>query len=359
MMTGGGTGGHMFPLIAVARELEEISYTAGFQIRFILVGPEMKKDISREDHFIYRHLITGKLRRYLSFKTILDIFKTIIGFIQAFYYMLLYKPDIIFSKGGYGSFPTVVIGWLFRIPVISHESDSVPGAANRLLSIFSKKIIVSFPGEYDSLPNKKIEYIGNPMRQMDKGIKSDALKEFSLIPDKPTLLIIGGSQGSHQINMLVQDILPELTDKYQIIHQVGKNKLPELDKEFKNYHMYEFLNENGMKNAYAAADLVISRAGAGSIFEIAMTGKPSILIPLKHDPSNHQKENAKRYAEAGACIVLDPRKVLPRTLLENINDLMNNQDKRDKMSKAAKAFAKPDAAKKIAEFILNYSGYEK
>lgn len=361
MMTGGGSGGHIFPLVAVARELKKISQNENTAFNFVFVGPLMNKGMFKEEGFTAKHLITGKLRRYMSLHIFLDAGKLFIGFFQAFYYILATRPKLVFSKGGYGSFPTVVMGRLLGIPVISHEADKVPGLANKILAAFSNKIVVSFPGEYPEFDASKIIHVGNPVRDMHNGKKENAIKKFSLDPKRPVVLAIGGSQGAAQINDLVLDILPELTKKYEIIHQTGRRNadiekrsqeiLPAENKGF--YRSYDFLNEAMMQNAYIASDIIISRAGAGSIFEIALVGKPSILIPLKRDPSGHQKKNAEEYERSGACISLVSSEATPELLLENIRSLFNNQEKRERMSKAAKEFSRPDAAEKIAKLILD------
>jgi UDP-N-acetylglucosamine--N-acetylmuramyl-(pentapeptide) pyrophosphoryl-undecaprenol N-acetylglucosamine transferase len=279
------------------------------------------------------------------------------------------SPDLIFSKGGYGSLPVSFAGWLLLVPIILHESDAEPGLANRILSRLSIEIFVSFPIENTSFfPSDKMVYVGNPIRSdLLTGSREKAKELFSLKLDKPILLIMGGSQGSERINDLILNILPKLLKNFEVIHQTGIKNFERVKNEAKAslyaeeksnlseyYHPIAFFNEEELKHAYKVSDLIISRAGSGSIFEIAAIGKPSILIPLPESAQNHQVKNAYSYSEKGACIVIEEVNLRPNFFLEEIRLLLANKEKIEFMSQAAKLFAKNSSARIIAEYIIEY-----
>jgi len=364
LFTGGGTGGHIFPIIAVIRELKKE------KLDLFYIGPkdEISQIFLSKEGVKIKTILTGKLRRYFDFKTffqnIIDIFKFPIGFLQAFFYIFFLKPDLILSKGGYGSLSPTLAGFLLKKPIFLHESDIISGQANRLLAKFSLKIFVSFL-ETEGLPADKIILAGNPIRrELLSGSKERAKEIFNLTGEKPIILIFGGSQGSQRINHLIFQILPEILMEFELIHQLGSQNF----KEFKNstelklnnfpelkkyYHPFPFLDEEKLRDAYSVCDLIISRAGSGSIFEISAIGKPSILIPLQESAQNHQLKNAQSYAKNGACLVLEEKDLISLILLEKLKKLMAEFQELEKMEKSAKEFARPEAGKLIAQYILN------
>ena len=365
VLTGGGTGGHITPLISVYRELIKLARKKEIELKFIYIGPTRNsKGLFSADGIKVWPLFTGRFRRYITPKSIIlncvDIFKVAFGFLQATTYLICFRPNIMFSKGGYGSFPTTVVAWLLKIPVVIHESDSIPGATNRFLSEFAKKIIVSFPGKYKQLPNKKIVELGTPLRDMFGIGKKESKKLLNLEDIEPIIFVTGASQGAEQINQLIFKNLENLIKKYEIIHQVGDKNYKKVKQQteklsFYNsnrYHIYPYLNEKKMIAAYVAADLVISRASSTNIFEIAVLGKPSILIPLPTSSAGHQLKNAQIYEEAGACIVLNPFSVTANQLLNIVNQLIADEQRLQTMSEAALLFSKPNAAQDIAKLIL-------
>lgn len=365
LLAGGGSGGHAFPLVAVARKLKKISNTRGYgQIEFLFIGPDAySKAIFKKEGIPSRVILAGKLRRYLSLETFLDILMLPISLIQAYWHVFWFMPDIIFAKGGYGSASSVFIGWLFRIPIIIHESDITPGLANKILSNFAKKIIVSFERTTSFFPKNKTIVAGNPIRErLFSIVPENPKKVIKIKSDKPILFIMGGSQGAKQINDLVLLALPEFLKKYEIIHQCGKESYETLHKgafleikdkeERKSYHLYAMLDELEMASAYNIADVIISRAGSGSIFEIAAAGKPSVLIPYAGSAGDHQEKNAEVYTSEGAAIMLGDKNLMPHMVLSEVDRIIDNPEKAKEMSEAALRFAKPQAAQKIAEEIL-------
>jgi len=374
LFTGGGTGGHVFPIIALARQLKQI-YTQsitpigpGKETRFqmFFLGPNgfAKKPLKKEG-IRTRIILAGKLRRYFSIWTILDFLKMPIGLLQSLWYLYIWMPDVIFSKGGYGSMPVVLVGWLYRIPILVHESDTIPGLANRWAAKFSKRIALSFASAKEYFPLEKTALVGNPVRSeiiqicllTDEKMKEEAKGIFGLVGQKPVIFILGGSQGAQKINEFILQILPQLLGKYEIIHQCGPKNLQQIEKAIKQspspaYHFFPFLNENQMGAAYLLADLVISRAGAGSIFETAACAKPSILIPIPQAASDHQRKNAFAYAQAGATVVLEQANLTSNLFLSKISQILDNPELAQKMSQSAKNFYEPGAAQKIAEELL-------
>jgi len=381
IFTGGGTGGHIFPIIAVARELTNI-YLQKTQLAsgnskkenlelFYLgpkseIGPEAEMLLKQEGIKI-KYILAGKLRRYFGievvFQNIIDIFKTPIGILQSFSFLFWKAPDLIFSKGGYGSFPVVFSGKLLGIPIFLHESDIEPGLANKKIGKYASIIFISFPNT-GFFPAKKMVLSGNPIRrELLEGSIDDAKKLFQLTSSKPVILIIGGSQGAQKINDLVLNILPKLLENFEIIHQTGSKNFKEVEsgadvminKDLKKYyHPFPFLEEKNLKHALAVCDLIVSRAGSGSIFEIAALEKPSILIPLSGSAQNHQIKNAYAYAENRAAIVMEEISLTPHFFLQTIKNILENQKEMENIKKAAKNFSKPDAAKKIANYIMDY-----
>jgi len=283
-------------------------------------------------------------------------------------------PDLIFSKGGYGSFPVTLWGIIFFIPTYTHESDFIPGLANHLIGRFCKKIFISFEGTKQYFPLKKTILIGNPIREdlFTEKINPEATKKLLGLSSKPVVTIIGGSQGSKHINDLILDILPKIIDQAEIIHQVGNNNIQEVEKEIeiifqeiiKNeeakqyYHPVSFFEEspipkmNSLKDVLAISDLIIARAGSGLIFEIAAIGKPSIIIPLPWASQDHQRKNAYEYAKTGAAIVIEESNLKPNIFSDLILQTLNDPKKLEFMSQAALSFAKPKAAEEIAQYLL-------
>jgi len=366
LFTGGGTGGHIFPIIAIVREIRKISS----EIEFFYMGPkdEFGEILLSQEGIVVKKIMAGKLRRYFNwqsfFENIIDLFLKIpIGIFQAFFYIFFLAPDLIFSKGGYGSIPVTISGTILRVPIFLHESDVIPGMTNRFLAKFSMEIFVSFPKTIH-FPEEKIILVGNPIRrEILEGSREEGQNLFKLTGEKPIILILGGSQGAQRINDKILEILPEILKNFEIIHQCGQNNFNEVKAESKvmmgkdlerYYHLFPFLKEEELKKAYATSDLIVSRAGSGSIFEIAALGKPSILIPLAESAQGHQLQNAYTYAEKGAAIILEEENFTPHFFLEKLKNLFSHVEEIEKMQKAAQEFAKPLAAKIIAEYILEY-----
>lgn len=365
VLTGGGSGGHFYPIVAVAQSLHEIikrERLIGVEIFFISDAPYDERALF-ENGVEFKQAAAGKMRRYFSILNVFDIFKTIIGVIKATVQLFNIFPNVVFAKGGYASFPTLFAARILRIPVIIHESDSVPGRLNKWAGKFATRIAVSYPEAAKYFPKDKVAYTGNPLRRdILKPSTEGSFEFFNLEKDVPVILILGGSLGAEFVNDNVADVLKELVEKYQIIHQTGKKNfdtakgkaLMTLEKNplAKRYHPMAFLDDLNLKMAAGAADLVITRAGS-TLFEIANWGKPSIVVPITDTNGDHQRGNAYLYARSGSAIVIEEGNLTPHLLLGEINRLFENPERLQKMSESASKFARVDAADKIARAIMD------
>lgn len=384
VLTGGGTGGHLTPLVAIADVLRDGSrqHTIripksrnGGKIELRYVGPvsDMDKRVLEEADIPFEHIPSGKIRRYASGAglTMVDmLFRLPWGILRALWRMYVLMPEAVFSKGGYGSVPVVIASFIYRIPVLMHETDTVPGLANRKLAKFVTAIAVGFRIAEDHFPQKKTFVSGVPIRSMFRSqpSKEQGRAVLKLHDRKPVLFIIGGSQGSQRINSPVLELLVALLPEFQVVHQVGSiNEGPVqklLDSTFADfpditdYHMSGYMSDKEILHAYAAADLVISRAGGTTLAEIAAMGCPSILVPLRESAGNHQWRNAYLFREAGASLVLDETNLAPALLESTIRRLFDNPKQLEEMAEYAKRMARYSADEDIANLLISMgSGY--
>ncbi len=368
VLTGGGTGGHFYPIIAVAAELRRIARDEKLiapELYYISNDPYDSKALF-ELGITFKKISTGKLRRYFSVLNVIDMFRTATACVQALFVVFFIYPDIIFSKGGYPSFPTVFAAKVLRIPLIIHDSDSKPGRVNAWAGKFAEKIAISYPDAAQYFPKAeaqgRVAWTGNPIRPEIAYRALEGAREFLEVKnDLPILLILGGSQGAQRINEVVLDSLPKLVSKYVIIHQTGKNNFKEikdtadvvlgLSPEKFHYKPFDYLNLLGMRMAAGAASLVISRSGS-TLFEIAAWGLPSIVIPIPESVSHDQTKNAFNYARSGAAVVIEENNLTSEVLLSEIDRILSDESIKKEMSAAATAFAKLDAARTIAKAII-------
>lgn len=366
LLTGGGTGGHVYPLVAVAEELQKQARQNGIDLELTLLGEgELLQKIADDISIPFKDIISPKWRRYASLQNLFDIFKTPVGFFQSLFYVWRFMPDVIFSKGGYGSFLPSFVGRLLMIPLVIHESDAIPGKANLWLGKFADKIFVAMDGAKKYFNENKTEWVGNPIRQglLNVTDRAAAISAFGFNPAKPAILITGASQGAQKINEILLLSLVELTKKFQIIHQCGPKNYDEVNGQIllivkegessygqiiaANYRLYPLLDLQQMALAYSAADVAVSRAG-GAVFEIAALGKPAVLIPLKGSANNHQLANARDLAKFGATVIEEDN-LTPHIFIQEIEDAYKNKDA---LSQKIKQFAKPDASSKIVAYLL-------
>lgn len=360
LLTGGGTGGHFYPLIAIAEKLIEISdkqKIIDLKLYYMSDSPFDKRMLF-ENSITYVQIPAGKMRGYFSIRNFFDIFSTAAGMFFGLISMFFIYPDVVISKGGYAAFPAVFAAKLLRIPVIVHESDSYPGRLNLWTAKFAEKIAISWPEAIEYLPKEKTALTGQPIRKnILHGDSAGATEFFKLNPTLPVILILGGSQGAEIINNVFLEVLPELLSKYQIIHQTGINNIKDVqmrsklvmenNKDISHYVALPYLNNLATRMAAGIATIVVSRAGS-AIFEIASWGIPSIIIPITNSNGNHQRKNAYNYARSGACEVIDEANLTPHLLISEIDKMIGDKDKLVKMKEGALGFATPLAAEKIA-----------
>ena len=361
LLSGGGSGGHVFPLVALARALQNQTLPASESMEVYFVGPaHFPLDSLVAQKVKVFHISAGKARRYASISNIFSPFFAFWGFLKALWILWRVMPDAIFIKGGYGSVAVGVVAWLYRIPTLLHESDAVPGLANRILAGLATRIAIAFEEAALLLPKSKTAVIGIPVRE---GILAPPAEAPKFPDPKPVLLFLGGSQGAARLNATVAQILTQALPLYNIIHQCGPKNLTafknELTRVFKidpdktpGYRLVDQFSENDLGAALKAADLVISRAGASSIFEISAARKPAILIPIHDSAQDHQSRNAFDYSRAGAAEVIEETNLTPRLLLNEINVLINDPPRRTAMVQGARQFFKPNASQILAQEVI-------
>lgn len=365
VFTGGGTGGHFYPIIAVAESVHKIvdaEKILDLELYYYSDSPYDKEALF-ENGIQYRSITAGKRRLYRSFKNFIDLFKIGIGVLQAFGSLFFLYPDVVFGKGGYASFPVLMAARLLGIPVVIHDSDTIPGRVNKWAGRFAKEIAVSYDEAAHYFPSKKVTLTGQPIRKdiLEKKVEG-AFEYLKLDPTTPTILILGGSLGAEAINDVIVDALPELLKKYQVIHQTGiKNfdavkirsdfMLSNTDELKARYRPYPFLNPLAMKMSAGAASLVISRAGS-QIFEIAAWNIPAIIVPIPEVVSHDQKSNAFNYARHGCAEVIEQQNFTKTILLSEIQRFFEDDIRRRNMIASTKAFATPGAADAIAKILV-------
>jgi UDP-N-acetylglucosamine--N-acetylmuramyl-(pentapeptide) pyrophosphoryl-undecaprenol N-acetylglucosamine transferase len=365
LFTGGASGGGFYPIIAVAQAIRErVKERKIIPPQMFFMSPTKYNARALFDNEIeFVGVPAGKIRRYFSLLNIVDVFKTAYGCISAVISMYSIYPDIVFGKGGYGSFPALFAAKFLRIPVIIHESDSKPGRVNAWAGKFAKKIAVSYPNTAKYFNADKVAFTGLPIRtEIAQPLSNGAFEFLKLEPGTPVVFILGGSQGSSNINDNVISALPELLNRYQVIHQTGRANFQEVkattevvlkDHQYSyRYHPFDYLNELAMRMSAGAADVIVSRGGS-MIFEIAAWGIPSVIIPLPLSVSHDQTMNAFAYAETGAASVIEDNNLSAHILIEEIDRINGNPGIKSTMKERAKAFARLDSAEIIADAILD------
>lgn len=364
VLTGGG-GGHFYPMIAVAESLnahilkEKI---INHELVYISDSPYDQRALD-DNNIKFYELPTGKNRIYFSIQNIFDAIKTFFAIFKAISVLYKLMPDVVFSKGGYPAVPVVIAARFLKIPVVIHESDSYPGRANKMASKWAKKIAISYKEAAEYLPKEKTAFVGNIVRKdVRQPLKVGAYEYLKLSEGLKTIMIVGGSQGAKMINDVVINSLPDLIDKYQIIHQVGTKNYDEVkslsevvlrdNPNKERYNVYPYLNKLALRMSAGVADLIISRAGAGFIAEIASWGKASIIVPISNTNGDHQRKNAYNYSATGACQVLEEKNLTPHIFVSEIVRILEDKKLREEMEESTKSFVHPDAEDMIAEEII-------
>ena len=366
LFTGGGSGGHFYPVIAVAEAVHDLVREKK------LVEPELyyaaptpyDREMLVANNITFVPTAAGKMRHYFSLLNIVDAVKTLWGTVRSILRIFFLYPDVVFGTGGYASFPTLLAARLFRIPVIIYATDAVPSRVNRWAGKFATKVAISFPEAADFFPKEKVALTGNQSRKaLLLPAREGTFAYLKMDPDIPLIYVTGGSQGAQALNDAILAALPQLVEKYQVIHQTGALNFEEVqgrarvalnqNKYAARYAAFEYLGDVALRMTAGAASLVISRAGAGSIFEISAWGIPSILIPIPEPISHDQSKNAFSYARSGAASVINQENLTPGLLVSEMTRRLDHDDISRRMKENARGFARADASRAIAEALLD------
>ncbi len=370
LFTGGGTGGHIYPLVIVKQKLQEYCEEHNIQLDARYFGNANAFEPYLQNNGIKTAYIpSSKLRRYFSILNFFDFFKFFWGIITALFKLFWFMPDVVFSKGGPGALSVIYAARFYRIPLVVHESDAVAGLTSKTSAKHASYIDVTFEKAITDFPSRvPIRVTGGPVRDsifIDEP-KATSRLAMGLMDEKPVLLILGGSQGARSINYFVLENSEELLKHFEIIHQVGRTNYLDFKAEYEfmsrnhadelkaRYRMHAYLDDREMATALNAADVVVSRAGS-QIAELAALGKPAVLIPLPESANDHQFENAYAYAKTGAAIVIEEENLLPGIFISQVNKLLNDPALLQRMSQAARTFYKADAAELIAKDVIEAS----
>ena len=363
VLVGGGTGGHFYPLIAVAEALRDRDRALTKQTDLIYFGPEeYNRDELARLNIKFEYCPAGKKRRYFSLRNFTDKFKIFGGIFTAIWKLYKHYPDVVFSKGGFTSVPIVTAAWILKIPIVIHESDAVPGRANKFASRFARYIGISYDDTIDHFPAEKTALTGLPIRKAFFAPLPNPHQTLGIPADRPVIFVTGGSLGALRVNNLILDSLDELLPQFTVVHQAGDQHVGVVAKSASSLvtdldqlaHYFVFGHLDGMRFSAAqqAASLIISRAGSGTIGEISILGKPSILIPIPEDVSRDQRTNAYAYARSGAATVIEEGNLTDGMLMTEIQKILGDAEYYKTMSLAAQGFTRKDAAYTLADTLL-------
>lgn len=382
LVTGGGTGGHVTPALATVGAIKELALgeSVAWSPVFRYIGSKqgVEKKLAEAAQINFQGVETGKLRRaeslrgLFTWKNISDAFRIPVGVLQSLWYVARYRPHVVFSTGGFVCVPPVVAGWVLRVPVLTHEQTVQVGLANRIAARFAKRIALTFEGAANELPLKlrrKTFVTGNPVRPLIfQGDKTHAQKRFGFDEADshlPTLYVTGGAQGARVINRAFEEVLGELLQSCQIIHQCGQQ--PEGDEQDydrlkavaeklppelkRRYYLTRFVGDE-IGDVFALTDLVVSRAGAGTVTEVSALGKPALFVPLVPTGGDEQTRNAKRSEEAGAAVIIKQGEMNGPRLLSEVRHLLSDPQHLKQMGEAALKLARPQAAQDLAKAVI-------
>ncbi|MBM4402194.1 MAG: undecaprenyldiphospho-muramoylpentapeptide beta-N-acetylglucosaminyltransferase [Candidatus Cloacimonetes bacterium] len=376
-VTGGGSGGHISPALAVIEKLKQKSSHENKPLQILYIGgklgmegtkePSLEQKILPQTDIPHVFIHAGKLQRSFSLRTPFLLGGVIPGFFEALYHLIKFKPDVIFSTGGFVTVPVVFSGWLLRIPIVVHEQTAVVGLANKIGGFFAKTIAVSFPSSIKEFPPKKVVATGNPIRSEILAAREVRKQPPTTHHPPPTIYITGGAQGSHIINETIKNALPELLKRVKIIHQCGSSpiyrdfealintarKLP--DELSKRYEVLEYVGQGRIGDVFVKTDLVVARAGANTVNELAVLGIPAIFIPIPWVTNNEQYKNARILVNAGSATIIPENELTAEKLLNEIEEMIKNLDELNKKAKEFQKEVKVDAAEKLAEIIWSIS----
>ncbi len=363
VVAGGGTGGHVHPALAVVNELRDRELLS--DVIWLGSAASVEQEAATRAGIRFVAIPTGKFRRYLSLQNVTDVLRIPLGVLAARRALTPFKPSVVLSTGGFVSVPTVLAAWHLA-PVITHEQTATIGLANRINARFADVLAVSFEPSRVNLPklHRDIRVTGNPVRpQLRHGDRERGLRRVGFTADLPVIYVTGGARGASPINRRVEAILPDLLAQAQVIHQTGpasansdaerlESLRAHLPAETRcRYFVTEFVGDE-LSDFYAAADLILGRSGAGTVAELAFVGKPSILIPLPGTGGDEQSVNARLLASAGAAVLLPQSEATPQRLLAEVTSLLADPERRNEMAQAAASIARPDAAARLADILV-------
>ena len=345
LISGGGTIGSVSPLIAIFQEIKRQKPEAEFLWLATKNGPEIK--LIESYGISVKEIYSGKFRRYFSLQNFFDLFLILAGFIQSLIIISKFKPQAVISAGGFVAVPVIWASWILKRPSLIHQQDIRPGLANKLTAKFANIITVTFAKSLKDFPDFKTKLVGNPVRaDILAGNKQEACRIFNLDQELPTVLIFGGGTGALSLNNLVIESLLQLVDFCQIIHITGGR----INQEFKHprYHSFIFLTDE-MKHAYAAADLVVSRAGMSALTELAALAKPAVIIPISR---SHQEENAAEFFRNNAIALLREENLNSEIFSQAIKEILFDKQELENLKRNIKKIMPSDAANSIIKMIL-------
>jgi UDP-N-acetylglucosamine--N-acetylmuramyl-(pentapeptide) pyrophosphoryl-undecaprenol N-acetylglucosamine transferase len=351
LLAGGGSGGSATPVVAVGEAVRARVPDAAFLFVGTASGPE--RALAASAGFPFAAVEAGKLRRYLDWRNVLDAGRVPLGVLQAVAVVGRFRPDVAFGAGGFAAVPPLVAAALSRVPVVIHQQDVQPGLANRLLVPFARHVSVAFPDSLAHFPRGRTTVNGNPVRSgITAGDRQRAAAIFGLEPGLPTLLVTGGGTGALGLNRLIAAAVPALVEACQVIHLTGRGRSVSPAVASPRYHAFEFLVDE-IPDALAAADLVVSRAGLGTLSELAALGKPMVLVPM---PRSHQAANARAAAAVGAARVVAEERLTPDSLASLVRQLLADEAERASLAAAAGRLLPRDAAERVASLLLAEAG---
>ncbi len=352
ILSGGGTGGSVSPLLGLYETLVKTQYRDEFEFLWLggTSGPE--KEMVLALNIPYKVIMNGKLRRYFSWKNFSDIARIAAGFFQSLDIIFFNRPDLIIAAGSFISVPLAWAGWVCRVPIIVHQQDVRPGLANLLMAPFARVVTKALDVQFANFDAKAVQ-TGNPLRAeiLNSVFDQQKFKHiFGLKSNRPVLLFIGGGTGALVLNQLVENNIDKLLEKYQVIHIAGKNKSSVGILPRQGYYKYEFLDAKQLSAFYRIADVIITRCGLGTLSEIAYLGKPAILVPL---PDSHQEDNAEFFYRQKAAIVLDQKDISSEGLFKALEIIIGNELKRNELSANIKKIMPANANGRFVEIMIS------
>lgn len=355
VLAGGVSGGHTFPLIAVARALRR-EFPEGVEFLFVGARGAFNDQALSLEGIPARYVLAGKMRRYFSLANFIDPFKIPLGIAQSLWHLWRFLPDAVFAKGGSASVPVVLAAWLYRIPVILHDCDAVAGRANRFLARFATRVAIAYPSAHAFFPAQKTALLGNPIREeLLEGNAARGATSLGLDPAKMTIFFVGGSLGAKALNRALLHILAELIKSgHQVVHQTGETDFDAVQGAVEElgiksgYCARAFFSATELADIFALSALVVSRAGANAISELAALKKACILVPLSSAANDEQRMNTYEVAKIGGAVVMEEANLGENMLFHKITELLNNEELRKKMGEHLSQFFHPEAANDIA-----------